>query len=77
MYDLTCTKCGRQHKSKDFNRELCPKCIEVEGFKKPKAPPKKNKKQRLSLDDKLAELRAYNEETGQCLTYGQYMALRG
>ena len=57
----------------DAYRVICPKCTQLEGFKKPKASSKK-KVAKPSLDDKLKELREYNAATGQRLTYGQYQA---
>lgn len=73
MYACVCDKCGRDFKSADAYRVICPKCTQLEGFKKPKSSSKK-KVAKPSLEDKLKELKAYNAATGQRLTYGQYQA---
>ena len=74
-YACVCEKCYKDFLSTNENNTVCPKCVQLEGFKKPR-PPREKKVAKPSLEDRVRELNEYNASTGQVLSFGQYESLK-
>ena len=78
QYFKKCRTCGKQFVTFNSRKQLCEICGDKNEIKRSRHEQSKNVKEpakrKNSLDAKLRELRAYNEENGTRLSYGQYIA---
>lgn len=79
QYFKKCRTCGKQFVTFNSRKQLCEICGDKNEIKRSRHEQSKNvkkpAKKKNSLDAKLRELRAYNEEHGTRLSYGKYMTL--
>ena len=79
---LTCEKCGLTFEApKGSRRKFCDECKWEMELEKPKYQGIKRKRRRFvepkqTIDEILAEMRAYNEEHGTRLSYGKFVAYK-
>lgn len=78
QYFKKCRTCGKQFVTFNSRKQLCEICGDKNEIKRSRHEQSKNVKEpakrKNSLDAKLRELKAYNEEHGTRLSYGQYIA---
>lgn len=78
-YTILCLKCGRNFEYSSSLKKYCPECdAEIKRERNRKFMQKKRKKSTVkfkTLTEVMRELKAYNEEHGTCLSYGQYVSM--
>ena len=74
-YIIHCFKCDREFEHMNEAKKYCPECEkQIRRERSRKCMAKKRAKTNIkSLSEIERERRAYNEEHGTCLTYGQYV----
>ena len=81
LYYITCFKCGCEFTHTNEAKKYCPECdAQIRRERSKKCMQKKRTKSKLrfkGLHEVVAEVKAYNQEHGTLLSYGQYVALEG
>ena len=79
IYQLSCLKCGKEFEYNTPHKSYCPECslkLKRESNRKHMARKRaKSKLQFKDIHEVVAEVKAYNEQHGTMLSYGQYVAL--
>lgn len=79
QYFKKCRTCGKQFVTFNFRKQLCEICGDKNEIKRSRHEQSKNVKEptkrKNSLDAKLRELRAYNEEHGTRYSYGEWVMM--
>lgn len=80
QYFKKCRTCGKQFVTFNSRKQLCEICGDKNEIKRSRHEQSKNVKEpaksKNSLDAKLRELRAYNEEHGTRYSYGEWVMIQ-
>lgn len=80
QYFKKCRTCGKQFVTFNSRKQLCEICGDKNEIKRSRHEQSKNVKEptkrKNSLDVKLRELRAYNEEHGTRYSYGEWVMIQ-
>lgn len=80
QYFKKCRTCGKQFVTFNSRKQLCEICGDKNEIKRNRHEQSRNikepAKRKNSLDAKLRELRAYNEEHGTRCSYGEWVMIQ-